>query len=532
MTTDANRRIVNIINFIRGCEPRVEVDLVEPVAEQIRLVNEHGLPATFLIQYDALCQERFTRLLTEELDERCEIGAWLEVVQPLVEKAGLPWRGRFPWDWHAHVGFTLGYTPAERERLIDVLMADFAAAFGRLPRSVGSWFIDAHSLGYLADRYGIVASCNCKDQVGTDGYTVWGGYWNQAYYPSRRNAYMPAQTAAEQIPVPVFRMLGSDPIEQYDRDLGKAHQGVTTLEPVYAHGGGSPAWVRWFFDVAFREPCLAFAYAQVGQENSFGWPRMRDGLTDQIELVAEWAARGELRVETLEDSARWFRSAFPVTPATAVTALTDWRGTGRRAVWYESRFYRTSLLWENGRLRIRDIHLFHEGYASRYLTEPCTEPTFEYETLPVMDGFRWSTPAELAGIRPVAVRRDGSHERLRGGEPVVTESGDSVLLIDWPLDGGGSLRIRCEPETLTVTLPHGAPHAGLEMAWSRDATPPTIRVEPRQILFEHCGFPYVLRCRQGTFTQLCGKPAIRMLADDGTIVLDMNCTSSEGSQTP
>ena len=28
---------------------------------------------------------------------------------------------------------------------------------------------------------------------GTDGYTLWGGYWNQAYYPSRLNSYMPAQ---------------------------------------------------------------------------------------------------------------------------------------------------------------------------------------------------------------------------------------------------------------------------------------------------------------------------------------------------
>jgi hypothetical protein len=39
-----------------------------------------------------------------------EIGAWLEVVRPLVEKAGLAWRGRpgFDWDWHADVGFTVG----------------------------------------------------------------------------------------------------------------------------------------------------------------------------------------------------------------------------------------------------------------------------------------------------------------------------------------------------------------------------------------------------------------------------------------
>jgi len=518
------RRIVNIVNFIRGCEPREPVDLLEPVVEQIRLADEHALPATFLIQHDAMGQERFVRLLKEQLGERCEVGAWLEIVQSLVERAGLTWRGRFPWDWHAQVDFAFGYAPAERERLIDVLMADFERTFGRPPRTVGSWFIDAHSLGYLADRYGIVGSCNCKDQIGTDGYTVWGGYWNQAYYPSRTNAYMPGQTREAQIPVPVFRMLGSDPIEQYDRDLGKAHQGVTTLEPVYEHGGGSPDWVRWFFDVNFRAPCLAFAYAQVGQENSFGWPRMRHGLTDQMAQLAERARRGEVSVETLEDSARWFRSTFPVTPATAITALDDWRDLGRRSVWYESRFYRASFFWEGGEFRVRDIHLFHEGYAERYLTATCATPTFLYDTLPVVDGFQWSTADALAGIRPVNVRRDGGHVVLRGGEPTVTEASEDELLIEWPLASGRSLSIRCEPDTLSFLIPGGEPHAGLELAWSPEAAPPIARVEPRAIAFEHNGFAYQLRCEKGSFTRLCHRPAIRILAEDGRVELAMDCT--------
>ena len=44
---------MNIINFIRGCEPRLDIDLLEPVLEQIALVDSHGLPATFLLQHDA-----------------------------------------------------------------------------------------------------------------------------------------------------------------------------------------------------------------------------------------------------------------------------------------------------------------------------------------------------------------------------------------------------------------------------------------------------------------------------------------------
>lgn len=174
-------RIVNIINFIRGVEPRADIDLLEPVVNQIRLLKEYNLPATFLLQYDALIQSSFVKLLKNNLDNGHEIGAWFEVVQPLVEKAGIQWKGRFPWDWHADVGYLIGYSCSERKKIIDVYMEKFKAIFNCYPRSVGSWFIDAYSLNYLAEKYNVISSCNCKDQIGTDGYTLWGGYYNQGY---------------------------------------------------------------------------------------------------------------------------------------------------------------------------------------------------------------------------------------------------------------------------------------------------------------------------------------------------------------
>jgi len=70
-------------------------------------------------------------------------------------------RGTFPWDWHADVGFATGYTPEEREKLVDVYMAKFVEG---------------------------------------------------------------------QIPVPIFRMLGSDPIYQYEAGLGGSSQHVVSPE--------------------------------------------------------------------------------------------------------------------------------------------------------------------------------------------------------------------------------------------------------------------------------------------------------------
>ena len=86
-------------------------------------------------------------------------------------------------------GWSIGYDTETRERLCDVYMDKFKEIFGEYPKSVGSWFIDAETLAYFYEKYGIEASCNCRDQIGTDGYTLWGGYWNGAYYPSRQNAF-------------------------------------------------------------------------------------------------------------------------------------------------------------------------------------------------------------------------------------------------------------------------------------------------------------------------------------------------------
>ncbi len=516
-------RIVNIINFIRAVEPRLEMDLFTPVKKQIELVKKYDLPATFLLQYDAFFQGGFVELLKKELPKNCEVGVWLEIVQPLVEKAGLTWRGRYPWDWHSDVGFTVGYTPQEREKLIDVVMEDFKTLFGVYPASVGSWFIDAHTLGYMADKYGVRASCNCKDQIGTDGYTLWGGYWNQAYYPSRKNAFMPAQSQSEQIPIPIFRMLGSDPIYQYDANLGGQRQSVISLEPVYKDGGGNPKWVRWFFDIQTEAPCLAFAYAQVGQENSFGWPAMKDGFTDQIKLLKKLRKKGKIRVETLVDSADWFRKNFPLTPATAVTALDDFRKEGRSSLWYNSRHYRVNLLWENGEMRVRDLHLFDERYPERYLGLPVSTNACTYDTLPIVDGFQWSTAEKRAGIYPIFLDENEQPLPMRGGKPEVHEIQRDVLQITWPLEDQGKLILTLRPESMEWRILDNPRPWVLALRWdfdkpiliwSDDAT--TVSYIP---LDPFARYKPILTCQIGDVTQNGDTPEIRIHPHSSKITL-------------
>ncbi|MCE5198906.1 MAG: hypothetical protein ABFD54_14690 [Armatimonadota bacterium] len=520
--TEISPRIVNPIFFIRGVEPREQIDLLEPIVNAVELLNKHNLPATFLLQYDALQNGEFLKLINK-LDIRPDIGIWLEIVQPLAEKAGLEWRGRWSWDYESHVDMLVGYAPDKRREMIDIFMEEFKSVLGYYPRSIGSWVLDAVTLDYLAEKYGVIAACNCKDQCGTDGYTLWGGYWNQAYYPSRSNALMPAQDKSHQIPIPIFRMLGSDPIYQYDHNRGESQQGVVSLEPVYPGGGGCDEWVDWFFGTNFKSPCLAFAYTQAGQENSFGWEKMKKGLIYQLGELERLRDEHLVRVETLADSGAWFKNQFDLTPATAVTALTDWKDENHKTVWYNSRFYRTNLFWEDDQFWIRDIHQFDQRYQERYLEDTCKVPLSIYDTLPVMDGYNWSTRDEIAGIRAVSLADSGC-KPLSGTAPGVEEKSATDLAVSWLLTSGESLEVLCREDSLEISL--NMDNWALAMSWSKDKHIDLTGITDKSLCYQHEGFTYKVNCSVGSIKQN-GDQSVLILPENGRIIFNMNCMAQE-----
>lgn len=519
-------KIVNIINFIRLLEPRdtaiTQEVLYQTVVKQIQLMKRYRLGGTFLLQYDALMNPKYQQLLKALPKDAFEIGAWWEIPQPMVERAGLKWRGRYPWDWHADVGFSTGYSPEEREQLADVYMDDFKKVFGYYPKSVGSWFIDAHTLNYLYQKYKIVASSNCKDQYGTDGYTLWGGYWNQAYYPSKINAYMPAQHAANQIPVPVFRMLGSDPVRQYDEGLGSERQGVITLEPVYKFGGGDSAWVHWYFKQFVSGNAMEYAYTQAGQENSFTWDAMAKGLEIQLPLIARLRDARQIKVETLAASGEWFRKQYKITPATTVTVNQDIEGSDRKTVWFNSRFYRLNLLWEKGTLRFRDIHLFDENFPSVYTTGKATSNECSFFTLPFVDGFLWSAPGLFAGLRFKAIV-DGKEVLLEGKDPIVTNRVPGVLHITWPLKTfNQTLVMDIDEGKIKIDIP-GASSINwfLDLTAAPSARLPFKTINPQQVTCEFEDMKYHVNAVKGNFSKPNDSTVLRIAPENNVLLLNL-----------
>ena len=66
--------IMNLVNFVRGCEPRRPKDLYTPVEQEIAINREKGLKSTFLLQYDALIRPDFQELFRRQSGPDTELG--------------------------------------------------------------------------------------------------------------------------------------------------------------------------------------------------------------------------------------------------------------------------------------------------------------------------------------------------------------------------------------------------------------------------------------------------------------------------
>jgi hypothetical protein len=489
-------RAVNIMNFIRAEEPRQKMDLIEPVRQQMASIRAQGFPATWLLQYDALVEGPFVEFLKSEMPPEHEAGIWFEMNRKICDDAGIAWRGRPDWEWdyHVPVAYAIGYKPDERRKLADTAIATFKRTFGRDAKTVASWNLDAVTLAHLSDTYGIDAFANCRDQLATDGFTIWGAPI-AGYYPSRQNAWSPAVDPRNQISTPMFRLLGQDPVYYYDKTFSYPD----TMEPVWA-SGQSPTFVPLFLEMIAQSPTQSFAYAQLGQENSFGWPAMRKAFPPQLDQLAQVRRDAGLIVETMGETGRRFKRAFRSTPPQAQVMLKDPFGKDppQRTVWYQSKYYRANLHFRGDQFFLRDLHVYDDRFPQPYLTDTALQHGIEQRMLAVLDGYHWSDDKVRAMGRFVLIGEDGRATPLAmSAPPTVTES-QSGLQTTVPLSSGGACIFSFGEREIEFSL-KGAPspsRLALLFEWSPARTAFEALSDAR-LTYRFRDFAYAIRVSKG-----------------------------------
>jgi hypothetical protein len=245
---------------------------------------------------------------------------------------------------------------------------------------------------------------------------------------------------------------------------------------------------------------------------------MEKGLNIQLPLVARLQTEGKVEVQTLGETGKWFKERYHVTPPTAVTALNDYSPKNQKTVWFNSRFYRANLLWDQDTVRFRDIHLFDETVASDYLTQRGTSSQCFYHALPMVDGFNWSTAQAVAGLR---FKTAGGAE-IEGGTPTVDDQTKGELTIRWPTVAPAGELVMTFNET-TVTLEAVGDLKDnwlLELTHSDAAALPFRAIQPDRLDCVFKGTAYSVLALQGKFTNKPESP-LQILPEQGTIRLDL-----------
>ncbi|MBS1661471.1 MAG: hypothetical protein JST68_10520, partial [Bacteroidetes bacterium] len=210
---------------------------------------------------------------------------------------------------------------------------------------------------------------------------------------------------------------------------------------------------------------------------------------------------------------------YPVTPATSFSIGKDLGGSDKQTVWFDSRFYRVNLFWEEGSFRIRDIHLFDERLSSEYETQPATSNECSFFTLPFVDGYLWSKPGRLAGLR-LKAKIGGAEVAVEGGKAKFFKKGES-LRVSWPLRNvRGSFEVELGERGMKMWMT-GAGDWFLDFTTAENVPLPIEKVSGKMIESRFEKVRYSVKAEKGSFSQPGGGVVWRIRPEGNVVQLKL-----------
>lgn len=353
-------KFITVVNPVRVA-PYSGV-ISDNLVAQYQVTREMEIPATWLVTYDVLMDERATQELLN-FDKSQEIGLFLEVTKDLSSDNGIP-RHEGAWQF-SNVVFLSGYTQEERVKLIDALFNKYYDIFGTYPRSVGSWWTDSYSIKYMYERYGIVSNLAVADQFSTDRYQVWGQYWALPYYPSKYHSAIPASNQETKMPVVMLQWAPRDPINGYYNSLfstqdyytGQVHESTAyfkKLMALYLNGSGE------------------FGQVTIGLEGDLTPDVYQGHYKTWLQIAKEFVVNDGAKMLTMGDFGDWYNTRYPsFSPAHLIHAK-DLLGKNKEVIWYQNPRYRVGLLSENEKnlVTLFDLRVYDDKFKEPYYEWP------------------------------------------------------------------------------------------------------------------------------------------------------------------
>lgn len=369
-----------LVNPIRGADFwNYNYSLTETPKKQYESIKNHNFPATWLIRYDALISPEVQEFL-KTLDPSQDIGIFLEVTPSLTKASGVNYNDTGNWHFAKSVLLT-GYSPEDRQKMIDVAFSKFKEVTGKDAKSVGAWWIDAGSLSYMKDKYQIDANLDVADQYSTDGYQVWGQYWSTPFYPSKVNALMPAQSAEQKLGVVTMQWATRDPFNGLGNGVFESTYSVQANDYIL-HNLGTDYFSK-LLDI--------YPQTTVGLENDFSWAEFGKEYVNQLDEIKRKQSGGELQVKNMLEFATYYQKLYPDISPNVVISADDPLGGPGKVVWINTPKYRASWFFNQNGSVIRDLRKFTDRTEESCLNVACSELKLAFEARHVIDDGNYSS---------------------------------------------------------------------------------------------------------------------------------------------
>lgn len=362
---------VVFINQVRGLECCQKGSL-EYTKNQIKLFEKNGLAATFVLRYDALVNEQFSSLFKQNKSPLFEYGVFLEITPQLAHDAGITYRGTEERWYRAQYAYLVGYSQAERKKLIDTAMAAFKKEFGTYPKITGGWIIDTYSGEYLSETYGVEIHEITREQWGTDGYALYGGSILSSYSPSKNWLFTPAHTQENTSHLRIIRQTLSDPVRNY----GDLTSGYTSQPNDYRRTKNFEYFKHLMRQVAH----YSYPVAILGLENSL-----------EEKYQKEYEKQVKFILTTIDKRGVILPKDIPKTEKINYLSGVDFSDKTYKSYWIETTKYRVRLIEKDNRIQITDLRIFDELHKDPYFEDPIGEKTAFWEIPYVFDSSKVGT---------------------------------------------------------------------------------------------------------------------------------------------
>lgn len=385
-----DNQFISIVNPIRGND---FWDLKDQKVEtaflgEMEILKKNNLPSTWLIRFDALNEKQVTDKLNSSSDEK---GLFLEITPSWTTEAKVDYHKSESWH-SAGSAFLTGYEIGDREKLIEAAFEKFKNIFGIYPTSVGSWWIDSHSLSYMQSKYKITAALIVSDQYSTDNYQIWGQYFSTPYYPSKNNALHPASSLENKLDVVITQWAPRDPVNSYGNGVEESTFSVQANDYIDYHDLD----IKYFsslVDLYSNQEFNEFSHLVVGLENSYSWEKYKEEYGKQISSLSDKMKAGKIKVVTLKDFSLFYKTNFPALSPPQIIVADDPLGSFKKTVWFMNPYYRVGYFINNDGSVFRDIRQYIDGEEELCLQKRCDSVNFATSATRVLDdvsfGHKW-----------------------------------------------------------------------------------------------------------------------------------------------